>query len=216
MKKISLKKYGFERFEQEDFHDDGNNFKGYKLGELSFSYLRSDDMIYFSGRGDYKLTGIEKLNYEEYSTLPHYKYLDMLNGFPVSSLTEEHFEKLVEYAKAFIEEYKNYLETLEIISFEDVYEKCCRLAVKRDLEYREALQLVKNNIDELFNLSGYAYKEIKDCIDTLKREANMDIKETALFYSKTQSNARYFMTKGFDSLLKPSYYFTRLNNLLSK
>ena len=34
MKRINMTKYGFIRNEREDFHDDGNNFKGYATGKI--------------------------------------------------------------------------------------------------------------------------------------------------------------------------------------
>ena len=87
MKQISLKKYGFERFEEADFSDDGNRFTCYKLygcPKMRISKLVSDGEAYLSA----DITG--DLYYDEYQNLPHYKDATWkYNGTSIDKLTDD-------------------------------------------------------------------------------------------------------------------------------
>ena len=53
MKKIMMNKYGFVRWPEEDFSDDGNRFYCYKVGNrVRVSKLVSDGVAYISARVD--------------------------------------------------------------------------------------------------------------------------------------------------------------------
>ena len=79
MKKIVMTKYGFVRWPEKDFSDDGNRFTCYRVGESTrVSKLVSDGRAYLSIESS---CGKGTLPYEHYSTLPHYnKACWMYNG----------------------------------------------------------------------------------------------------------------------------------------
>ena len=98
MKKINLTKYGFIRTPEEDFSDDGNRFTCYKVGKVRVSKLVDRGDVYIDADMDDC-----RLHYEEYSTLPHCKSLNALNGISLGNITEEDLIKLyndcIEYEK---------------------------------------------------------------------------------------------------------------------
>jgi hypothetical protein len=87
MKRINLVKYGFVRWPEEDFNDDGNNFTCYRAGKaVVVSKLVSDGQAYLSCGSD---VGNHTLPYEIYSKLPNYNNAQWkYNGVSVEDLTE--------------------------------------------------------------------------------------------------------------------------------
>ena len=106
MKRINMTKYGFIRNEKEDFSDDGSRFQGYMTlpnSRLRISKHISNGQAYLSS----SMNG-NKLDYTEYSKLPHYKDATWnYNGVSIDSLTDEDlanfYNACVEYEKEYIE-----------------------------------------------------------------------------------------------------------------
>lgn len=69
MTRLNLTKYGFIRFPEEDFSDDGNRFTCYRFSDTNshISKLVSDGQAYLSAH----VNG--QLPYEVYSKLPYYQ-----------------------------------------------------------------------------------------------------------------------------------------------
>ena len=142
MKRINMTKYGFIRNEREDFHDDGNNFKGYATGpnsRLRISKLVSDGRAYLSA----DMTGC-KLDYTEYSKLPHYQEATWLyNGKEMELLTET---DLHNWYKACVEYEKEYIEAESKVVFptiEEIKLQCETINAIRQAEIDEVSTLLE-------------------------------------------------------------------------
>ena len=138
MKRINMTKYGFIRNEREDFHDDGNNFKGYATGpnsRLRISKLVSDGHAYLSA----DMNGC-KLDYTEYSKLPHYKdAVWNYNGVDMNSLTEQ---DLINWYNACVEYEKEYIEAESKVVFptiEEIRNQCIRI---RSIRYTRKIIII--------------------------------------------------------------------------
>lgn len=102
MKRINLTKYGFIRFPEEDFTDDGASFQTYRFSETNNHVSKhvSDGQVYLS------VHVIGQLPYEVYSTLPHYRSATWdFNGVSVASLTDaqlqDFFNACLQYEKEY-------------------------------------------------------------------------------------------------------------------
>jgi hypothetical protein len=92
MKRILMKEYGFVRWPEEDFSDDGNRFYCFKVGErVRVSKLVAQGTVFISARID-----DIRLPFEIYSKLPHYRALDKLNGVSLESLQSSDLKQLYE------------------------------------------------------------------------------------------------------------------------
>ena len=68
MTRINMTKYGFVRWPEEDFSDDGARFTCYRVGErVRVSKTTYQGEVFISARIDGR-----KLSYNEYSVLEHY------------------------------------------------------------------------------------------------------------------------------------------------
>ena len=92
MKKIMMTNYGFIRWPEEDFSDDGTRFTAYRVGER----VRVTKATY---KGEAFIDGTihgTKLPYEVYSKLPHYSAISKLNGVSIDTLTDQDLFNLCE------------------------------------------------------------------------------------------------------------------------
>ena len=102
MKRINLVKYGFVRWPEGDFSDDGSHFQTYKVGRVRVTKHVSDGQAYIDGD-----INDGKLPYEVYSNLPHYKATGKLNGVSIATLAEDDLQELYEACQAYEVEYTN-------------------------------------------------------------------------------------------------------------
>ena len=167
MKRINLVKYGFVRNQEEDFSDDGNRFQCYKVGKrVRVSKLVADGEVYISARIDGN-----KLDYAEYSVLPHYKSLDVLNGVSISTIEEsdliELYSNCLEYEKEYEETEKN--------SVFPTREELINLYSEIKAIRQNELEIIKSkiDIDKLSNLHKYQVEMILDYYKSLKSLANI-------------------------------------------
>jgi hypothetical protein len=171
---VNLARY-FIRSASEDFSDDGSRFYCYRYKEiLVISKCYSRDYGYFISA--YVEDPEEKLNYNEYSKLPHYRDLDMLNnGEP--EVTDEDLQELVAVCDAFVEEYEEASNNVEEPDNE-AYLNYHRGINKTAKEYyQKALEAVRSL--DITKMSDLDFSEIKDCLRVIKDEA-ADIDEAKL------------------------------------
>ena len=153
-----MTKYGFKRWKEEDFSDDGNRFTCYKVGKrVRVSKLVSEGEAYIDAGIDYG-----DLPYEVYSKLPCYRELSALNGVSTSSITEEDLQKLYEdcltYEKAYDEAYNSIkwpTETelrVKARAYQMAWKECI-------IKLEEAIKF--NSIALITNLSEYYFKEFQ-------------------------------------------------------
>lgn len=216
MKRINMKKYGFIRNEEEDFHDDGNNFKGYAIGpnsRLRISKLVSDGRVYLSS----DMNG-NKLDCTEYSKLPHYRdAVWNYNGIAMDSLTDE---DLVNFYNACVEYEKEYIEAESKITFptiEEIRNQCIRIRKLRQQELDNITTLLNTHgTDLLLGLtSDYDLRELRRYYSSLKREAegfNPDTYPQTIQYSNYGRN----FVKEDNCNLTDNFYYRQLKEIISK
>lgn len=162
MKRVNLTKYGFIRWPERDFHDDGNNFSCFRVGTLEVSKLVSNGQVYLSAQAS--SCGNKTLPYEIYSKLPYYNEASWkYNGIDLSTLTDADlqafYEFCVEFEKAYVEEEAN----IKYPTIEELTERCEQLKVKAVTEYTVAQKIVMDAIllNKFIKLSDYQVKEVK-------------------------------------------------------
>jgi hypothetical protein len=212
MKKIMMTKYGFLRWPEEDFSDDGNRFTCYKVGDcVRVSKLVADGEVYISARID----GI-KLPYDVYSALPHYRALDALNGVSLSSITEADLYILYENCVAYEQEYKNAENNIALPTLDEIKEQCRRVQLKAIDEFNEIEELLQRKAVALaLTLTDYKWASIRkylkymtDRIDSL----NPDKYARSLIGSYRSIE----FCKPTCSDLKDSYYYRELLGLINQ
>lgn len=171
-KPARMSKY-FTRNASEDFSDDGNRFYSYRYNDvLEVTKHHSYNGYFISARVD---DAEGRLNYKEYSALPHYDELDKYNHGE-SEFTDEDAQDLVNICKAFSEEYlKAASEASEPDNEEYLnYHRGVNNVAKE--YYQKALEEIKQ-ID-IAKMSRYDLKYVQQYLAELKRAAkDLDEKE---------------------------------------
>lgn len=212
MKRVVLTKYGFIRFPEEDFHDDGNNFTCYRFvdDESHVSKLVDDGEAYLS----IHVNG--KLPYEIYSTLPHYKRATWdFNGISVSSLTDallqDFYKSCVEYER----EYRAAEAAIQYPSLEDLTEKAYKVVGKKILELQKLEALVaKHVVGAAMLFSEYDWKRIRDCIQHLNAEiVRFDPTTYPSQIYKTETSFRFIKP---EYEMEDSYWFRSIKEVFDK
>lgn len=216
MKRINMAKYGFIRNEREDFHDDGNNFKGYATGpnsRLRISKLVSDGRAYLSS----DMNGC-KLDYTEYSKLPHYNAATWkYNGIDMNSLTEQ---DMIDWYNACIEYEKEYIEAESRVVFptiEEIRNQCIRIRNIRKQELNNITKLINENGTSLLLgiTSDYELRNLRDYYKKLKKDAEGFDPD---LYPQTIQKSNYGrnFVKETNGDLKENWYYKQLKEIISK
>lgn len=208
MKKIMMNKYGFERWQEEDFSDDGHRFTCYKVGNrVRVSKLVADGEVYISARIDGT-----KLPYEVYSKLPHYKILDDLNGVSLASIDEEDLIQLYLACVAYEQEYNLAEANLKLPTIEEIELQCSLVIANVHRQIAEAECAIKNNIIKLMvNLDSYKWDSLKHYYNSLLKEVDNYKKYPKQLLGTAQSI-------GFcePHPLKDSYYYEAIMSLVNE
>lgn len=199
MEQIKLTSYGFIRTPENDFSDDGNHFKCYTYKGIRVSYLKYKGEVYISGSA----SGIG-LNYEEYSSLPHYRALDKLNGVDESEVTPESIEQLKKDIEAFMEEVNNF--EVKEVSDQEIVEYFEQVKAKKEMDFNKAMALLNDvPVENIFNnLSKYELQSIKDYIQSERKAISRWSKEEAL---KTSQQYRRQLLKSQHDLKSAFSWF---------
>ena len=194
MKKIMMNKYGFVRWPEEDFSDDGNRFYCYKVGNrVRVSKLVSDGVAYISARVDRGT-----LPFAVYSKLPHYSKLDDLNGVSVISLTDNDLFDLCEACLMYDKEYSEAEAAIEYPSVYAIREQCIKVKAKRVAELAEVEAELARNVTKLaLTVQEWQWKTLREYLVCLKKSAEFDVDDKA--------KAMYKTTYSFD-FVKPDYH----------
>lgn len=216
MKRINMTKYGFIRNEREDFSDDGSRFQGYMTlpnSRLRISKHISNGQAYLSS----SMNG-NKLDYTEYSKLPHYKDATWnYNGVSIDSLTDE---DLANFYNACVEYEKEYIEAESKIVFptiEEIRNQCIRIRKLRKQELDSITTLLNNHGTELLLglTSDYELRNLRDYYKSLKREAegfDPDTYPQTIQYSNYGRN----FVKENNCNLTDDFYYRQLKEIISK
>ena len=169
MKKIMMNKYGFERWSEEDFSDDGSRFYCYKVGKrVRVSKCTYNGKAFISARID-----DIKLPYEVYSSLPSYIALDKLNGVSIDSLTDDDLFNLYEACIKYEQEYTYAENSIVMPTLEEITKHCRHIKAIRRNELAIAEQIIRNNITTLLTEStDYKWKDIKYYYNAIVAQLN--------------------------------------------
>jgi hypothetical protein len=216
MKKILMLKYGFVRWPEEDFSDDGNRFYCFRAGKcVRVSKLVSDGQVYISARID----GI-KLPYKIYSNLPHYRALDALNGVSMDSLTDTDLEKLYADCLAYEQEYLEAERTIKYPTIEEITEQCKKINEHAEFELTNAMNIFNAHAtNAAIVLNNYEWQQIKDCLAKLvdqSRELDSETKIERRAYSLYGTSSSFTFCSTTYSGLKESYYYKSFIKLINK
>lgn len=217
MKKINLTKYGFVRWPEEDFNDDGNRFQGYKAGKsVRVSKLVSEGQAYLSCSST---VGNGTLPYEVYSKLPHYSVaLWKYNGVSVDTLTDQ---DLIDFYNACVEFEKEYEEaeaTIKYPTLEEITEQCEKLWTKAMTEYSAGQTIVTDAVllNKFIKLSDYEVKSVRDCLKSLRRAVeNYDVK-TLPQRMVGKSSSFNFIKPDNSDLINENYWLKELKEIFVK
>ena len=216
MKRINMTKYGFIRNEKEDFSDDGSRFQGYMTlpnSRLRISKHISNGQAYLSS----SMNG-NKLDYTEYSKLPHYKDATWnYNGVSIDSLTDE---DLANFYNACVEYEKEYIEAESKIVFptiEEIRNQCIRIRSLRQQEFDSITKLINENGTKLLLglTNNYELRNLRDYYDSLKKAAEGFDPDT---YPQTIQKSNYGrnFVKETNGDLKENWYYKQLKEIISK
>lgn len=211
MKKIIMAKYGFIRWPEEDFSDDGTRFTAFRVGER----VRVTKATY---KGEAYIDGTilgTKLPYEVYSKLPHYSAISNLNGVSIDSLTERDLIDLYEACLAYEQEYAEAERSIDMPTLDDIKKQCLEVQLKRTTELVEVEKLLnKKTIILALRLSEWQWKDLRHCLMSL---ANQAISFNPDAYAPTilGSSRSIMFCKPDCAELKDSWYYTRLIELIN-
>jgi len=211
MKKIMMNKYGFVRWPEEDFSDDGNRFYCYRVGErVRVSKLVSDGIAYISAR-----INRGTLPYAIYSTLPHYNMLDALNGVSVASLTDSDLFDLCEACLIFDKEYSDAEATIEYPSADKIREQCVKIKAKRIAELAKVeAELARSITDLAQTVPEWKWKTVREYLINLKKEADFNVEDKVQSLVNTSYSFDFVKPTFHD--LSDSFYYKWIMDLLNK
>jgi hypothetical protein len=210
MKKIMMANYGFERWPEEDFSDDGTRFTAYRVGER----VRVTKATY---KGEaYISAGIDgtKLPYEVYSKLPHYSVLDRLNGISIESLTDQDLFDLCEACLMYEKEYIDAENNIQMPTIEEIKEQCAKVQAKRIAEFTEVETVLGKYAAKMATtLTTWQWKMIPEYLNNLAGELARFSPE--LYAPRILGSAQSVnFCKSDCSELGNSYYYNYLMDLI--
>lgn len=164
MKKIMMTKYGFVRWPEESFSDDGTRFEAYRVGErvrVTKATYKGEAFI------DASIDGT-KLPYEVYSKLPHYPFTGKLNGVQIEALTDDDLIELYEACIAYEKEYIEAENNIHMPTLEEIKEQCVKVQAKRLAEFAEVEAMLGKYAAKLaMKLPAWQWKTIQEYLANL-------------------------------------------------
>ena len=211
MKKIMMTKYGFVRWPEKDFGDDGNRFTVYRVGErveVSKTTYKGEAFI------DATIQGT-KLPYEVYSKLPHYTFIGKLNGVPIAALTDEDLEELYKACLAYEQEYIAAENSIQMPTSSEIKIQCLKVKAKRMDEFAAIESRFNRNATKLaVKLEDWQWKIFKDYLVKLAAEQTKydpDVYTPTVFGTARSIN----FCKPDYSELNDSFYYKYLMDLIN-
>ncbi len=211
MTRINLVKYGFVRWPEEDFSDDGNRFTCYRVGtRVRVTKLVADGYAYIDG--DLR---DGNLPCDVYQKLPHYPLLGKLNGVPAAAVTEDDLQELYEACQAYEIEYTNAENSIKYPTLEEIQEKAVKLTAKSVLELSKIEMLLgKYGLEAATKFSPYEWKQVQEYTKHLMTDVQRYNPE---IYPQTIVGTSYsFNFVKPDTYMEESYWFRYLRDLFAK
>lgn len=211
MKKVMMTKFGFDRWPEEDFSDDGNRFTCYKAGtRVRVSKLVADGMAFIDGSID------GPLPYSIYGKLPHHAAVGELNGIKLDELTEEMLTQLYWDCLTYEKEYDAALQALVYPTESEIRTQCMKVEAKAMEELTLIEEAISGNVVKLAQtLREWDWKTIKEYIlNITARIKNYD--HRVLPQNMVGKVSSIEFCNPSNSNLKDSYYYTHIMELINK
>jgi hypothetical protein len=212
MKRINLIKYGFVRWPEQDFSDDGNRFQCYRAGEMvRVSKLVSNGQVYLSidsGCGDHKLP------HRIYSELPHYRAANWdYNGVSVESITDEDIVAFYDACVAYEKEYREAKAATVYPTLEELKEKASELYDQMTVDFEAIKELFgKHAFAAATKLTNYEWGTCREYLQYFEKELENSVPGTKASYLLGSPYSFDFMEKDYQE----SYYSKRIKEIFAK
>lgn len=212
MKKIMMTKYGFVRWPEQDFTDDGSRFIAYRVGER----VRVTKCT-FNGEAfiDATIDG-RKLPYKVYNCLPHYSAIGKLNGVSIDTLTDQDLIDLYEACLAYEREYTDAENNIQLPTLKEIEFQCKKVQYKRRLELIDINQeFSKSAVAIAGKLTEWEWKDLRRYL--LDIEAHVKNFDPDTYAPKLVGTARSIdFCKPDCHELQDSFYYKRIMEMLNK
>jgi hypothetical protein len=214
MKKIVLTKYGFVRWPEEDFSDDGNRFICYRAGKkVVVSKLVADGQAYLSAGSS---VGNGTLPYDTYSKLPHYHDASWKwNGVSVDSLTEEDLQNFFNACVAYEQEYEAAEASIKYPTECELLAKCIRIQNKLILEMSELETLMgENAVEAATKFSKWEWERLQECLKHMLQELSKYNPEKFIPDVLGTAGSFTFLQNKEDT--EPTYWYKAIKEMFQK
>ena len=216
MKKVNLTKYGFIRWPEEDFNDDGNNFQCYRAGKaVRVSKLVSDGQVYLSIDSS---CGNGTLPYEVYSKLPHYNEASWsYNGVSIEDLTDEDLISFFNACVSYEKEYCDLEENIQYPTIGELVEQCNKIQAKILSEVRELEGLMGNyGMKAAVKFSKYEWASLQECLKHLLERVDYFNPLTLPQAMYKKSSSFTFVKEDNNDLVSPTYWYKSAKEMFEK
>lgn len=210
MTRINLCKYGFVRWPEEDFSDDGNHFTCYRAGKkIRVSKLVSNGEVYLSADSS---AGNNTLPFEVYSQLPHYHDSNWKwNGVPQASLTEQDLKDLYTACLLYEQEYEEAEANIQYPSLEELRQQCNLINSKTLREMQELEKLMgEHAVEAAVKFSEWEWKETKRYLTEMLKKLNRFNPDKYPEHIYKTSYSFDFMKPTYGELAKPTFYYEQI------
>lgn len=212
MTRINLTKYGFTRFPEEDFSDDGNRFTCYRFSDTNshISKLVSNDQAYLSVH----VSG--QLPYDVYSKLPNYQAATWsYNGISVASLTDEMLQDFFRACVQYEKEYQAAEAAIEYPTECELLAKCVRIQNKLILEINEIKTLMgAHALEAATKFSKWEWQKLQEYLTYLLQEFNKYNAEK--FIPSVLGTVRSITFLQNKESTEPTYWYKSIKELFQK
>lgn len=212
MKRINLTKYGFIRFPEEDFTDDGNRFQSYRFSETNshVSKLVSDGTVYLSVHVD------GQLPYEVYSVLPNYHAATWsYNGISVACLTDEMLQDFFNACVKYEKEYQAAEAAMEYPNELELQHKCNRIMTKLALEMNELEKLIgEHAVEAAVKFSKWEWEQLQKYLAYMLQE--LDKYNPDKFIPPMLRTARSITFLQNKEDTEPTYWYKSIKKMFQK
>jgi hypothetical protein len=212
MTRINLTKYGFIRFPEEDFSDDGNRFTCYRFSDTNshISKLVADGRAYLSAH----VSG--QLPYEVYSKLPNYQAATWsYNGLPVASLTDEMLQDFFRACVQYEKEYQAAEAAIEYPCELELRHKCVRIQSKLTHEMRELEDLIgKHAVEVAVKFSKWEWEQLQKYLTHMIQELSKYNPDKFVPGILEKAGSFTFLQNKEDT--EPTYWYKSIKEMLQK
>lgn len=202
MKRINLTKYGFVRWPEEDFSDDGSRFSGFRAGKaVRVSKHVYNGQVYLSIDSS---VGKGTLPHDVYSKLPNYNKASWAyNGVSIDSLIDQDLIDFYNACVSYEKEYEAAEANIQYPTIEEITAQCEKITANAVDQYKKASQMIVEAVLDgtIVNLSDYEIKNLKYDL--------MCLKNATTNYDPKTYPAKIYRNSASFNFVKPDNYELR-------